>query len=50
MTVLHTNDVHGRFEEIRPDGTRCPKTDAEKGLCVGGIARQKNLINHVQVK
>ncbi|KAG0422449.1 hypothetical protein HPB47_001730 [Ixodes persulcatus] len=50
MTVLHTNDVHGRFEEIRPDGTSCPKADAEKGLCVGGIARQKTLVDEVRKK
>ncbi|CAN7987986.1 unnamed protein product [Ixodes hexagonus] len=50
VTVLHTNDVHGRFEEITPDGTRCPKTSAEKGLCVGGIARQKKLVDDVRSK
>lgn len=50
MTVLHTNDVHGRFEEITPDGTRCPQTSAEKGRCVGGIPRQKTLVEDVRRK
>lgn len=50
MAVLHTNDVHGRFEEITPDGTRCPKASAENGLCVGGIARHKTLVNDVRQK
>lgn len=43
-TVLHTNDVHGRFEQVTPSGTRCTKQAAEAKQCVGGIARQKTLV------
>lgn len=43
-TVLHTNDVHGRFEQITPGGTRCTDKAAGAGECVGGIARQKTLV------
>ncbi|XP_075550824.1 protein 5NUC-like isoform X2 [Dermacentor variabilis] len=43
-TVLHTNDVHGRFEQVTPSGTRCTKQASEAYQCVGGIARQKTLV------
>ncbi|KAM7311233.1 hypothetical protein ISCGN_008140 [Ixodes scapularis] len=48
ITLLHTNDVHSRFEEFLPSGTRCPQSSAKLGLCVGGIARQKTLVNQVR--
>uniref|UniRef100_A0A023GPH5 5'-nucleotidase n=1 Tax=Amblyomma triste TaxID=251400 RepID=A0A023GPH5_AMBTT len=44
-TVLHTNDVHGRFEQVTPAGTRCTEQAAREHQCVGGIARQKTLVN-----
>lgn len=47
LTVLHNNDVHGRFEEIMPGGSRCPPSAAEQGKCVGGIARQKAVVSQV---
>lgn len=43
-TVLHTNDVHGRFEQITKSGTRCTDKAASANECVGGIARQKALV------
>ncbi|XP_077485702.1 LOW QUALITY PROTEIN: protein 5NUC-like [Amblyomma americanum] len=44
-TVLHTNDVHGRFEQVTPAGTRCTEQAAQERRCVGGIARQKTLVD-----
>ncbi|UYV67942.1 hypothetical protein LAZ67_5002557 [Cordylochernes scorpioides] len=38
LTVLHTNDVHSRFEEFNAFGGRCPPSD--RGRCYGGVARQ----------
>lgn len=43
-TVLHTNDVHGRFEQITKGGTRCTEKAASANECVGGIARQRALV------
>lgn len=43
-TVLHTNDVHGRFEQVSPSGVRCSERAALAETCVGGIARQKTLV------
>ncbi|CAN7986184.1 unnamed protein product [Ixodes hexagonus] len=48
VTLLHTNDVHGRFEEFSPSGARCPESLSKMGLCVGGVARQKTLVNQVR--
>lgn len=45
VTVFHTNDVHGRFEQVTPSGTRCTKQAADARQCVGGIARQKTLVS-----
>ncbi|CAN7938615.1 unnamed protein product, partial [Ixodes hexagonus] len=48
VTLLHTNDVHGHFEEFMPSGTRCGESSAKLGHCVGGIARQKTLVDQVR--
>ncbi|XP_064489181.1 protein 5NUC-like [Ornithodoros turicata] len=48
LTVLHNNDVHGRFEEVMPGGSRCTQKAAAEGLCVGGIARQKTVVNRAK--
>lgn len=47
-TVLHTNDVHGRFEQVTPAGTRCTEQAARERQCVGGIARQKTLVDRTK--
>lgn len=39
LTILHTNDVHCRFEEADKYGGTCTADDAEKGKCFGGYAR-----------
>ncbi|KAJ8315770.1 hypothetical protein KUTeg_007920, partial [Tegillarca granosa] len=45
LTILHTNDVHSRINEINTFVGRC--TDTE-GKCYGGIARQKTLIDRLR--
>jgi len=39
LTVLHTNDIHSRIEEIDEYGSMCKQTDRKQGKCYGGIAR-----------
>ena len=36
LTILHTNDIHGRFEETDKHGFVC---NANSGACFGGVAR-----------
>lgn len=40
LTIIHTNDVHDRFEPITSSGSTCSEEQlAEAGTCFGGIAR-----------
>ena len=48
LTVLHTNDVHARFEEVSKYGGPCRKSDAITGNCFGGVARRMTVIRHIR--
>lgn len=48
LTVLHTNDVHARFEESTSHGSSCPASLASKGQCYGGIARRLTKIQELR--
>ncbi|MFD1507916.1 bifunctional metallophosphatase/5'-nucleotidase [Lacimonas salitolerans] len=39
LTILHTNDMHARFEPINRFDSTCPPEDNAAGECFGGIAR-----------
>ena len=39
LTILHTNDIHCRFEEANKYGGACRKQDSDNGNCFGGYAR-----------
>ncbi|MEM7440192.1 MAG: bifunctional metallophosphatase/5'-nucleotidase [Pseudomonadota bacterium] len=39
LTILHTNDVHDRFEPISKYDSGCSDEDNAEGKCFGGIAR-----------
>ncbi|KAK4006221.1 hypothetical protein OUZ56_011376 [Daphnia magna] len=39
LTMLHTNDIHCRFEEANKIGGACKQRDSEDGNCFGGYAR-----------
>lgn len=38
LTILHTNDVHARFDDASKYGGIC--TDKTGQTCVGGVARR----------
>ena len=40
LTIVHTNDVHARFEEFSKFGSDCHDQDADSGRCYGGVARR----------
>ncbi|OWF46864.1 5'-nucleotidase [Mizuhopecten yessoensis] len=44
LTILHTNDVHARYEEINQYGDVCGKDT--NNPCFGGIARLKTKVDH----
>jgi 5'-nucleotidase len=39
LRVLHTNDVHARYDQTAARGNTCTKPDLDAGRCVGGAAR-----------
>ncbi|MFN7165600.1 MAG: bifunctional metallophosphatase/5'-nucleotidase [Pannonibacter sp.] len=45
VTVLHTNDLHSRIEQINKFDTGCSADESQKGECFGGVARVKAKID-----
>ncbi len=39
LRILHSNDIHARYDETAPGGSACTAKDRESGKCGGGVAR-----------
>ena len=39
LTILHTNDIHSRYEEANVYGDRCSQQQSVQGQCYGGFPR-----------
>lgn len=50
LTILHTNDVHGRVAQFSASGSRCTEADAAENRCFGGVARRATIINRVRAE
>ena len=48
LTILHTNDVHARFDEFNKYGTNCSPEDAAAGKCFGGVARRHTKVTEIR--
>jgi len=48
LTLLHTNDNHGRFEETDSYGFVCYPRDAKAGKCFGGVARRATMLKKIR--
>ncbi|CAI2172712.1 10956_t:CDS:2 [Funneliformis geosporum] len=48
LTIIHTNDVHSRYDQINSAATDCTKIQFEAGKCYGGTARHKTLIDRLR--
>ena len=44
LTILHTNDVHTRFEQTDAYASECTDELEATGLCYGGVARRMTKI------
>uniref|UniRef100_A0A0C9RNV9 5'-nucleotidase n=1 Tax=Fopius arisanus TaxID=64838 RepID=A0A0C9RNV9_9HYME len=44
LKIVHTNDMHARFEETSRLSTKCLEKDQRAGKCYGGFARLATLI------
>lgn len=45
LTILHTNDVHGRLAATPPFGSVCTETHKAENKCLGGAARLAGAIS-----
>lgn len=48
LTLLHTNDVHARYEQTNVFSGMCSDNDAQAGKCYGGFARLKTVIDDIR--
>ncbi|KAK0095135.1 hypothetical protein PV326_009160 [Microctonus aethiopoides] len=44
LRIVHTNDMHARFEQTSALSTKCHPQDAAAGKCYGGFARIASLV------
>ncbi|KAG9293103.1 hypothetical protein G9A89_016465 [Geosiphon pyriformis] len=48
MTIIHTNDVHSRVDQINEAATDCTPEQFAKSQCYGGTARHKTVIDRLR--
>ncbi len=48
LTIIHTNDVHSRYDQINSAFTECTKEQFKEGKCYGGTARHKTVIDRLR--
>ena len=48
IRVLHTNDLHSRFDEVTISGSKCKVKDKKKKSCYGGVARIKYMVDEIR--
>ncbi|KAL4233121.1 5'-nucleotidase [Mactra antiquata] len=48
LTILHTNDVHARFQQFNKYGSGCSTDDATEGKCFGGVARRYTKVEEIR--
>lgn len=50
LVLLHTNDMHSRFDESDTYGNECHEDDASLGKCYGGFARVAQVVREEKQK
>lgn len=48
LTIIHTNDVHARFEQFNEFGSACNETEARNKKCFGGVSRRYSKIQEIR--
>lgn len=43
LTILHNNDMHGRFIQTGSSGSDCTESEIAESKCYGGFARTSAL-------
>lgn len=50
LRIVHTNDMHARFEEVNEAGITCSLLEAKENKCYGGFARIKKIVDDTKVE
>ncbi|XP_077977813.1 5'-nucleotidase-like [Glandiceps talaboti] len=50
LTILHTNDVHARFEETDVSSGACSEAEKTAGECYAGVARRKTKVDEIRAR
>ncbi|KAK6640781.1 hypothetical protein RUM44_012478 [Polyplax serrata] len=45
LRILHTNDMHSRFQQVSGSTGKCSEYDAAHNLCYGGFGRVRTALN-----
>ncbi len=48
LTILHTSDVTGSFQQFDSEGNTCSPEKDTLGECLGGVARQTTVVKNVR--
>ncbi|MFO0292367.1 MAG: metallophosphoesterase, partial [Rhodospirillales bacterium] len=48
LSILHTNDVHSRIDQVSASGSFCTPQNAAQDRCVGGYARLATAIRELR--
>lgn len=48
LQILHTNDLHARFDEVDEYTASCSATNAKENKCYGGFARIKKMADRMK--
>ncbi|XP_076242052.1 protein 5NUC [Calliopsis andreniformis] len=48
IRIVHTNDMHSRFEQTSKMSSTCSQKDADAGKCYGGFARIATLVRQAR--
>ena len=50
LTILHSNDVHGRLAPTLPFGSECTPAHKAENKCLGAAARMANAVHAVRAE
>jgi 5'-nucleotidase/UDP-sugar diphosphatase len=48
LSIIHTNDIHSRVDQVMPSGSFCTPQNAAQDRCVGGYARLATKIRELR--
>ena len=48
LTIMHTNDVHARYEEFDKGTVKCDRREDKQPVCYGGVARRATMVKQIR--